>query len=101
MTGSTICLTGTPRQSDAQSLQGKALEQLAAGALHIEAKALDAIEFGPVQVLICAAEEARRRGIPCTLDVSAEPAINRCLAALHLPDAAWFFSILPSTEVSP
>ena len=96
-----LCLTGMLRQSDASNLRDLALAQIENGAVVIRDNGLEGIEFGALQVLLCAAFDADRLGLSCHLDASAAPASDRCLAALHLPDAATFFTISPLTEVSP
>jgi hypothetical protein len=72
--------------------------QLAAGALRIEAVDLEAIELGPLQVLLCAAAEARRRALPCELDMLALPAMEASLAAVRLPGAASHFTLTPLSD---
>ena len=95
-----LCLAGTLRQSDAADLQTLALAHLDTGAIAIRDGGLAAVECGVLQVLLCLSRDARRLGLPCTLDASAVPAIEHCLAALHLPAAATFFTIVPTTEMS-
>lgn len=100
MTVTPLCLTGTLRQSDADPLRGQAIAQIAGGALRVQARNLEAIEFGPVQVLLCAAAEAKRLGLSCQMDDGAAAVVTSALAAVRLPDAAHFFSIVPATEMS-
>jgi len=98
VTGISNPFSGTLRHSDAQPLLEWAQAQLAAGALRIDAMNLDAIELGPLQVLLCAAAEARGRGLPCELDPTALAAVEASLAAVRLPDAASHFTITPLSD---
>lgn len=93
MTARPLCLSGRLRQADAPHLQQQAMAQIENGALILQADSLEAIDFGPLQVLLCAAAEARRLGLPCQLDARATPAMDRALAAVRLPDAATHFTI--------
>lgn len=95
-----LCLAGTLRQSDASLLRDLALAQMDSGAVVIRDDGLEAIEFGALQVLLCTASDADRLGLSCQLDAAAVPAFDRCLAAMCLPDAAAFFTIAPTKEVS-
>jgi len=100
MTSPPLCLTGKITQSDAATLKDLAIAQIDSGAVTITANELESIEFGAVQVLLCAAKDARRLGLPCALDSAAAPIIDGCLAAVQLPDSTSFFKILPTAEVS-
>lgn len=100
MTSPPLCLRGKVMQSDATTLRELALAQIENGAIEISAEDLVSIEIGAVQVLLCAALDARRRGLPCQLDIGASLAIDQCLAALRLPSAAAFFTLVPSAEAS-
>ncbi len=100
MTTPPLILTGNVTQSDAATLKDLALAQIDSGAVAISAKNLKSIEFGAVQVLLCAANDAKRRGLRCALDPGAARLIDDCLAAVHLPDSTTFFTILPTAEVS-
>lgn len=100
MTSPPLCLTGKITHSDAATLRDQALAQIENGSLEISASDLESIDFGAVQVLLCAAIEARSLGLPCQLDKGGALAIDPCLAAVHLPDTAAFFTIVPTAEVS-
>lgn len=97
MPSSPLCLTGKIRQSDAATLRDLALAQIDSGGVAISAMDLESIEFGAVQVLLCAANTARSLGLPCQLDIGATLAMDHCLASTGLPDTTAFFTIVPST----
>lgn len=94
-----LCLTGTIQQADAEGLRHQCLGQLAGGGLAIRAEALNDITLGPMQVLLCAAVEARKRGLPCRLQADAAVVFDRCLAAVRLPESSTYFSLVPHTEM--
>ena len=100
MTGIPTPLSGSLRHSDVQPLRDWAMTRILSGGLTIEATDLDEIETGPMQVLLAAAAEARRKGLPCALSEPAVPAVDRRLAALRLPPADRFFTIIPQTAVT-
>jgi len=100
MTVIPLTLTGRLRQSEAEDLRRQAMAQIDAGALFVSAEGLESIELGPLQVLICAAAEARQLGLPCQLGGAGISAINTSLGAVRLPDASRFFTLVQSTEMS-
>jgi hypothetical protein len=98
MTATTLVLTGHLRQSDTETLRRQAMACIEAGALVLAADGLESIEVGPLQVLLCAASQARQLGLPCKLESDGRPAVENCLAAVRLPAAATFFTLIPTTE---
>ncbi len=98
MTAMPLCLSGRLRQSDAPVLHQQTLAQIENGALILQADSLDAIDLGPLQVLLCAAAEARHLGLPCQLEAGAAPAIDCALATARLPDAATYFTITHTAQ---
>lgn len=59
-----LCLDGDHRQADAASLRLRTIEALDQGGLVLRANQPGAIDHGALQVLVSAACEARRRGLP-------------------------------------
>lgn len=98
MTATPLVLTGHLRQSDAENLRRQAMAQIETGALVLSAQGLTSIEVGPLQVLLCAASEARRLALPSELHGGETTALDKCLASVRLPAAAEFFTLIPATE---
>jgi hypothetical protein len=98
MTPSSLCLTGTVRHSDTDTLRNQSLACLEQGGLCLLDDGLTEIESGPLQVLLCAAAEARNRALPCELDASATQVFNSALGKLHLADAQNFFTIISDRQ---
>lgn len=98
MTATPLVLTGHLRQSDTETLRRQAMACIEAGALVLSADGLESIEVGPLQVLLCAASQARQLGLPCQLASDGSTAVDNCLASVRLPVAAQFFTLIPATE---
>lgn len=100
MTQTPLKLFGTLRQSDAEDLRQRVLQQIEAQGLAICADGLEAIEVGPLQVLLCAAQHARQLGLPCQIEGRGVSVIDACLASVRLPAASQFFNTPSHPDMS-
>jgi hypothetical protein len=98
MTPPPLRLTGHLKQSDTEILRQQAMVQIATGGLFLSDEGLDSIEVGPLQVLLCAASQARQLGLPCQLETSESTAVEKALASVRLSPATRFFTLVPFTK---
>lgn len=91
MTMQSLGLSGQLRQADAAALAEQLRGLLDAaddsGAVDLGLSDVTALEFGPLQVLVCAAAEARKRGLNFRVTAPADGPIRTALTVHALHDA--------------
>ena len=92
MSARDLCLDGSHRQSDAAALRQKAIEALDEGGLVLRATEPGPVDFGALQVLLSAACEARRRGLPMGVDARLADHLAPDMAKLGLPEPGSLFA---------
>lgn len=87
-----LCLDGDHRQADAASLRLRTIEALDQGGLVLRANQPGAIDHGALQVLVSAACEARRRGLPVGIEPALAEHLAPVMAKLGLPEPGILFA---------
>lgn len=89
-----LCLDGNHRQSDAAALRLQAIEALDQGGLVLRASQPGQIDHGALQVLVSAAGEAQRRGLPLGIEPALADHLAPAMAKLGLPEPGTLFATI-------